>query len=114
MSDILNADEEGTEAERALSERYEELKQSVARGDEAARLLESPLIKDYFARCREQMVSAFLQLDIKADLERYRLQAGINTLDNVEKFLHQSVQSGEFSAKQLREISTGRKKRSFF
>lgn len=114
MNDILNADTEDEEVQGISSERYEELKRAAAQGDEAARLIGSPLIEEYFKKCRAQMIEAMLDLDMKDDLGRYRLQVAINSLDNVKKFLHQSVQNGEFSAKQLQELSGGRKKRLFF
>lgn len=112
MSDILNPDEETDEAE-AHADRIQELKEAARRGDMARMVQANPLFDEYFDKAQAQLVEAMTGTDLKQDLERYRLTVALQTLDKLRHFVRKVAEEGEFSEKQLKQLSEGPRKRFF-
>jgi hypothetical protein len=114
MADILNPDE-GEEREEVAQhqERIQELKEAARRGDFARMLDQSPLFDEYFNSAKAQIVEAITNSDPKDDEARYRLTVALQVLDKMRGFVSKVAQDGEFSEKQLSEL-TGKKRKRFF
>lgn len=113
MTDIDNPDTpEADEAQRS-AQTIQALKEAARRGDLARMIEQSPLFDEYFDAAKAQLVEAITNTDAKDDMARYRLTVALQTLDKMRGFVRKVAQDGEFSEKQLRELS-GQKRKRFF
>ena len=89
-----------------------EILEEVRLANEAEQLLNNKILKDAFAEVERQYLEAFLAVDVKEDLGRFRFSEAIKVLRLVRQQLNTAVQNGKLSAYELKQM--GGKKRTFF
>lgn len=112
MSDILNTDEDSNVVD-LHENRIQELKNAARRGEIAAMFAGNELLEEYFNNAKNQLVDALINTSAGQDMERYRLQVALQVLDRMRGFMNKIVEQGEFSQKQLREISKPNRNKFF-
>jgi hypothetical protein len=74
---------------------------AISRGDEAARILNSPLWVAAFTDTRQALLNGLASLDNLRDEHAQDLHAMVKALDKVQRCLTEHVTSGQIAAKDI-------------
>lgn len=81
----------------------------LTRAEDAARLLNEPILQEAFATLERAYVEALIECGKENDDGRYRLSEGIKTVRLVKRHLEQVLETGQVAKREIQELERGRK-----
>lgn len=88
-------------------------KLEISRGEEAERLLNNPMVQEFFTKAREDLVDAMGSSPMGDDKTHNRLVIALQVLNQYEKAFNDVINTGKMAKIQVQEPTITDKVRSF-